>query len=100
MFKKLLHRITVVWCLYGLVRVCIIANPLAFRLIKIFKPLWDDNSRWSHLEDEPWNMADPFHIVCVWFWVAVGIVVIMAISAGIHHFANWFFNTANENEEA
>jgi len=88
----------VVWCIYGLVRICILANPLAFRFIKIFKPLWDDNAQWESIEDIPWDIADPFQIVCVWFWVCIVIGVILAISAGIHHFSNWFFNTEPKDD--
>lgn len=93
MVKKLLHRITVVWCLYGLVRGCILVNPLAFRFVKIFSPLYDDNSMYHSLPDIPWSVADPVHVLIVWFWVCLCVCVALAIIAGIHHFANWFFNT-------
>lgn len=96
MIKKMLHRVTVVWCLYGLVRLCIFVNPLLFRLMKLFMPVYEDNSAYQHIPDEPWNPADPEQILMVWFLVIVAIGIIVGISAAIHHFANWFFSTKKD----
>lgn len=98
MIKKALHRITVVWCLYGLVRLCMFVNPLVFRVAKMIKPFWDDNSAYHSIDNELWNVADPYQIVYVWFFVAVTIGVIALILSGINEFSNWFFNTKPEEE--
>ena len=95
MIKKCLHRITVVWCLYGLVRVCIFANPWMFRLAKIIAPVWEDNSAYRSLEDVPWSTTDPFQIFVVWFCVCAAAFVVFLILAAIHNFTDWFFSTKN-----
>ena len=98
MFKKLLHRITVVWCLYGLVRLCILFNPWVFRIAKLIKP-FNYESSINPSFNEAWDSGDIGQIMEVWFFVAIIIVIVALASFGIHHFANWFFNTSNENEE-
>ncbi len=98
MFKKLLHRITVAWCLYGLVRVCIYANPLVFWVAKMIKPFNYESSIDPSFNDA-WDSGDIGQIMEVWFFAAIAIGLVALAGFGIHHFANWFFNTANENEE-
>ena len=96
MIKKLLHRITVVWCLYGLIRLCIFANPWVFRIAKMYRPLFY-KSRASDNFNESWDIADPYQIIFVWFWVAVALGLVLAACAVIHIFSDWFFNTQKKD---
>lgn len=55
MFKKLFQRIAIIWCLYGIVKLCIFLNPWMFRLAAMVKPVLQDNSKWLSKEDIPWD---------------------------------------------
>lgn len=96
MVKKMLHRIVIVWCIYGFVRVCIWANPLLFRVAKIIMPLWWD-SLVDPKFDEPWNCTAPEQILVVWFCVLVIMIVVVLVFAALHAFSNWFFNEKKED---
>lgn len=78
MAKKMLHRIVVVWCLYGLVRFCIWLNPLVFRVARIL--------------DSSLDPKDGIAIFMVWFSILVIAFVAVLIFTAIHAFSNWFFN--------
>jgi len=82
MIKKALHRITVVWCLYGLARFCILINPLLIRLFKLVG-----------LGESFYGLDEWGDIAMMWFLTLCGVAVLVFIGIAIHHFANWFFNT-------
>lgn len=82
MIKKCLHRIAVVWCLYGLVRVCILANPLLLRLANLALP-----------QDAILANGGTEAIVATWLLALLTILALVVIVGAIHLFANWFFNT-------
>lgn len=85
MIKKTLHRIVIVWCIYGLVRVCIWVNPLLFWVANIIDP------------DYEWDKADWGEIFALWAITTVLILVVILIFVAIHAFSNWFFNEKKEN---
>ena len=85
MLKKILRMITVTWCLYGVVRLCILVNPLVFRVAKLIKPLW--------------NQTDNFHIFIVWTTVLVVVVLAIIFYGVIQLFFDWVFNTGYDDEE-
>lgn len=97
MFKKALHRITVVWCLYGLGRLCIFVNPWVFRVAKIFKPVFEDNSEYEFLDNIPWDSSSIEQNLVLWFAIFLGAFILFFAYCGVHHFANWFFNTEKED---
>lgn len=94
MIKKTLQRIFVIWCLYGLVRLCIVVNPLVFALARIvYGPAWDDNSRWNGIADIPWDSGSGEQIAVVWVWVVIAVGALALAGYGVHCFSNWFFGT-------
>lgn len=92
MLKKMLHRVFVIWCLYGLVKLCIFVNPWLFRLAKVIKPVYEDNSEWEFIEDVPWNSSSPEQIITLWLFVFVCLFALFLASAILHGFSRWFFN--------
>ena len=83
MIKKALHRITVIWCLYGLARLLILVHPYLLWLCGKINPNLCDGS----IETS----------IAVWLILFVVILVIFLAGAGIHHFSNWFFNSDTKN---
>ena len=84
MFKKALHRITVVWCLYGLGRIIMFLNPY---VMWVFTKYLDPTYPEGDLE------LQIVGSVLMWMFVGAGLFSLFIISCGIHAFANWFFNT-------
>jgi len=83
MIKKALHRITVIWCLYGLVRLLMLIDPLLRRL-------------YYHLGWVRADMVKEDQQILPWA-ITVGLLVgagVLLIS--VHFFANWFFNTKSK----
>ena len=83
MIKKALHRITVIWCLYGLARLLILVHPYL---------LWVFGKANSDFLDESIESS-----IAVWLILLVVVLVIFIAGAGVHHFSNWFFNSDTEN---
>jgi len=81
MFKKALHRIVVVWCLYGLVRFCIIVNPLLFLVHKTLGIKFQPDT----------SLAE--QTTALWIIAVIIIAAAVAASIAVHKFSNWFFNT-------
>ena len=84
MFKKLLHRVVVVWCLYGLVRLCILVNPLLFMLCRISGLKWNS--------DTAMDITEPGHVLGVWVAFALTAGLLFLLGAAVHAFSNWFFS--------
>jgi hypothetical protein len=91
MFKKLLHRATIAWCIYGLARLCVFVNPLVFKVLKLWKPVF--------MLDDKWNHKSPEQILIVWMCVLTGVFVFFMIFAAIHAFSSWFFNESSKDED-
>lgn len=85
MIKKALHRITILWCLYGLVRICIWVNPWVFKVWAIVLPKHD-----------PPIADDAERTVVLWVSSIVVFAVLALAYTGVHYLANWFFNTSNK----
>ena len=80
MFKKALHRIVVVWCLYGLVRVGLFVQPYVTWL----------GGRMGLSNEKHGALCEE---LIPWLAIIVGGVVLLSVCMGIHAFSNWFFNT-------
>jgi len=92
MLKKMLHRIVIIWIGYGLVRLCILVNPWLFRLVKVVKPVYEDNSEYSTFEDVLWNSGNIEQIIVLWLFVFICLFALFIVSAVLHGFSRWFFN--------
>lgn len=79
LLPKILRRIIVVWCLYGVARLCILMNP---HVLWIGAQVGPDNSQHQIIADatEGWSL-------CI---TAVGLCLLA--SYGIHCFSSWLFN--------
>ena len=86
--KKLLHRIIVIWCLYGLGRLCIFVNPLLFR----FAPLLGS---WSNDPTDTWDSSRPDQIFLVWIVAFGALGTIFLAYLGVRAFADWLFSSSN-----
>lgn len=78
MIKKILHRITVVWCLYGLVRFLMFVHPYLL---------------WCFAKVDPAFKTDSDGPVIMWFVTVFGLLILFVLGVAIHQFSNWFFNT-------
>lgn len=78
MFKKALHRIVVIWCLYGLVRVLMFVHPHLLWCFAKVDPAFKNDS------DGPYIM---------WVATVFGLFFLFLLGLLIHAFSNWFFNT-------
>jgi len=87
MFRKLLRRIAILWCLYGLVKVCIFVNPWLFCVAKMIKPY------------EPWDSTSAFQISLVWAVVLFALGIAGIICCVIHYLSEWFFGETEEYTE-
>lgn len=85
MFKKALHRIVVVWCLYGLVKLCIFVNPLMFGVWAMVLP-----------KDDPPILGDGGHTFTLWCGTIIVFATLALAGYGIHRFSDWFFNTSKK----
>ncbi len=99
MVGKMFRRIVIVWCIYGLVRICVFLNPWLFRLCKIIKPHFEDNSKWSTIPSIEWDCASTLQILAVWIITLIVALIGFLIVLAIHSFSGWFFNEEEEEEE-
>ena len=88
MIKKALHRITVIWCLYGLACIITFIHP---QLLWVFAKIGPEFAP-SHPE---YNIVTASAIM--WFTIIIGGLMLFIAGAAIHHFSNWFFNSDTEN---
>jgi len=85
MFKKALHRVVVIWCLYGLAKVCIFVNPLLFKVWAMISPI-----------GYPPILGDGADTFGVWAISILAVTVLVIVYCGVHRFSNWFFNTGKK----
>ena len=89
---KLLRRAMVVWCVYGIVKLCILVNPLLFWVAGKVTPYYYDRSMYPSLKSVTWDSSSPEQIVCVWLIALLGAIVAGIVVCGIHYAAKAIFN--------
>lgn len=76
LLPKVLRRLIVVWCVYGLARLCILVNPLVVRLAELMFD-WEISS------------AD---VAGTWVLLAIASGTCVFLCVLLHRFAAWLFN--------
>ena len=89
---KLLRRAMMVWCVYGIVKLCILVNPLLFWVAGKVRPYYYDRSMYSSFKSVTWDSSSPEQIVYVWFIALLGAIVAGIVVCGIHYAAKAIFN--------
>lgn len=76
---KVLRRVIVLWCVYGLVRICVWANPFVMKLAKLV-----------FAEDFVYNPGAS--TAGIWFLLILALGGIVLAIYALHCFAAWLFN--------
>ncbi len=108
MIKKMLHKLIVVWCLYGAVRVILFIHPWMFWLAARAQPYFGKSElkhRWSsdgHLEkfyeNVAWDSGSIAQNCCVWGIGLAAIAVVLICLAILGKFSNWLFNKRGDQD--
>ncbi len=98
MIKKMLHKVIIGWCLYGLYCIVIFVHPWLFWLAARIKPYFDSNEKWDRLDPVPWDASDWEQVILV--WVCTILIVGFSIGAysGLGAFCEWLFLSHEEDE--
>lgn len=84
MIAKLVRRLIIIWCLWGVIRLCIFMHPFLMGVAKRADP--------NYFVRSPASVEDG---AIVWFILLLGAIVVVVIVAAIHCFSSWLFK---ENE--
>lgn len=96
MIKRMLHKVIIVWCLYGLIRLIIFAHPWLFWLAARVKPNFARSGEYSYdLHDYipiPWDASSTKQSFWVWLTAIGGVAVALFLCAILAEAKDWLFN--------
>ncbi len=99
MIKKVLHKVIVCWCLYGLYLVLVTAHPWLFWVAARIKPYFDANENWDRLDPVPWNPNSWGQSMLVWFCAIVICSAVVAAYVGLTSLCEHVFVLRESTEE-
>ena len=82
MIKRILHRVVILWCLCGLVKLCIFLNPLVFFVWTMVLPA-----------NDPPVLGNTEHVAILWLSSIIAFGVFAFACWALHLFSDWFFGT-------
>ena len=112
MIKRMLHKLIVVWCLYGAVRVIIFIHPWMFWLAARVKPYFGKgdyelvrgsdgcllNPIKRAYEHIAWDSGSFVQNLWVWGTGLAAIAVVLIFLAILSGFSNWLFNKRGDQD--
>lgn len=84
MLKKLVRKAITIWCLYGVVKLCVVINPFLFA---VAKSLSENNP-----VGQPWGREPAGDVVIVWLFTIAGVALFAGLNFAFNKLTDWIWS--------